>query len=154
MSDLALYTGNSNDEKQYVVFAINKELFGIDIMQVNSIIMMPEITKMPKTPDYIEGIISLRGRIIPIISLHKRMNYGEDVITKDSRVIILNVGEDELIGIIVDTVTEVVAIPANSISDAFTVVDSKDSFISGIGKRDEDLISIIEVDNITEENIA
>ena len=53
--------------------------------------MMPEITKMPKTPDYIEGIISLRGRIIPIISLHKRMNYGDDVITKDSRVIILNV---------------------------------------------------------------
>lgn len=153
MSDLALYYGN-NDDKQYIIFNINEESFGIDIMQVNSIIMMPEITKMPKTPDYIEGIISLRGRIIPIISLHKRMNYGDDVITKDSRVIILNVNEDELLGIIVDSVSEVLALPDNSITDSNTVVESKSSFISGIGKKEEDLISIIEVDNLTEEKTA
>ena len=153
MSDLALYYGN-NDDKQYIIFNINEESFGIDIMDVNSIIMMPEITKMPRTADYLAGIISLRGRIIPVISMHKRMEYGEEVITKDSRVIIRNGNEDELLGIIVDSVSEVLALPDNSITDSNTVVDAKSSFISGIGKTEDSLISIIEVDNLTEEKIA
>ena len=123
-------------------------------MDVNSIIMMPEITKMPRTADYLTGIISLRGRIIPIISLRKRMNYGEDVITKDTRVIILNVNEDELIGIIVDSVSEVLTLPNNSITDSNTVVEAKSSFVSGIGRNEDNLISIIEVDTLTDAKSA
>lgn len=153
MSDLALYCDN-NDDKQYIIFHINNESYGIDIMDVNSIIMMPEITQMPRTAEYFVGIISLRGRVIPVISLHKKMGFGEDVITKDSRVIILNVNEDEHLGIIVDSVSEVLTLPNNSITDSNTVIDAKSSFISGIGKAEDGLISIIEVDNLAEEKIA
>ncbi|MBR5649929.1 chemotaxis protein CheW [Pseudobutyrivibrio sp.] len=150
MSNLVAIREKIVEEKQYIVFSLNEESFGIDISDVNSIIMMPKITSVPMTEDYISGIINLRGRIVPILSMHKRMKRGEDVITKDSRVIILNLEDDKLLGIIVDDVKEVMNISSEEIEEPNEYLKKDDSFISGVGKKDDDLISIFEVNSITD----
>ena len=150
MSNLVAIREKIVEEKQYIVFSLNEESFGIDISDVNSIIMMPKITSVPMTEDYISGIINLRGRIVPILSMHKRMTRGEDVITKDSRVIILNLEDDKLLGIIVDDVKEVMNISSEEIEEPNEYLKKDDSFISGVGKKDDDLISIFEVNSITD----
>ncbi|QFJ55806.1 chemotaxis protein CheW [Pseudobutyrivibrio xylanivorans] len=148
MNDLMVMNKTEDEEKQFIVFRINKEYFGMDIFDINSIIMMPEITKMPKAPEYMQGVINLRGHVVPIMSLRKRMNYGEENITKDSRIIIVNLENDELMGVIVDDVKEVMNIPTSEIVESSPFVKKEDSFISGVGKKDDELISIFEVEKL------
>ncbi len=149
MSDLAIYNGDSSDEKQYIVFRINKEFFGIDIAQINSIILLPKITKVPKMPEYFGGLISLRGSVLPVINLRKKMNLEDKEFDKDTRVIILNVEDDAMIGVIVDEVKEVTNISNEDIKEPSPFLKSEDSLISGVGKKDDQLISIFEVEKIT-----
>ncbi|SFI32713.1 purine-binding chemotaxis protein CheW [Pseudobutyrivibrio sp. OR37] len=153
MSNLVVSNSNAGNEKQYIIFKLNEELYGIDIMKINTIIMMPEITDVPLSPDYVEGMISLRGNVIPIINLHKRFNYGDDNITNNSRIIVFNHTEDDQIGIIVDSVNEVTVIADENIELPSPFVKKEDSFISGVGKQDENLISILDVDLLVDEDI-
>ncbi|MBR5635801.1 MAG: purine-binding chemotaxis protein CheW [Pseudobutyrivibrio sp.] len=154
MSDLAIREMNSAaEEKQYVICNINKEYYGIDITHVNNIIQMPKITMVPKAPECFKGIINLRGEIVPIMSLRRRMNLEDDTLTKDSRIVILNINDDEMIGVVVDGVKEVLSIPTDTIETPADLLKSEDSLIRGIGKKNEDLISIFEIDSILK-NIA
>lgn len=148
MSDVIVTNDTNVDDKQYIIFNINKEFYGIDIMYISSIIMMPEITEVPLAPDYLKGIISLRGRVIPVIDMHKKMNYGEAEITKDTRIIIININETEQVGIIVDSVKEVVIISNDEIEIPSPFVKAEDSFISGVGKKEDCLISIFDIDSL------
>lgn len=150
MSNLIVNDEKNIDDKQYIIFTINKEFYGIDIMYISSIIMMPEITEMPLAPDYLKGIISLRGRVIPVIDMHTRMNYGEESITKDTRVIIFNLNENEQVGIIVDSVKEVINISNNEIEEPSPFVKTEESFISGVGKKDGTLISILDTNTLVD----
>ncbi|WP_028243897.1 chemotaxis protein CheW [Pseudobutyrivibrio ruminis] len=143
---------NSSDEKQYIIFTLNNEFYGIDIIHINTIIMMPEITDVPLSADYIKGMISLRGHIIPVINLHKRMNYGEEVITKDTRIIVFNINENEQVGIVVDTVKEVMVISNEEIEFPSPFMKSEDSFISGVGKKPDMLVSILDINSIVDDN--
>ena len=149
MSDLAIYTGDNSEEKQYIVFRINKELFGIDIAEINSIILLPKITKVPKMPEYFEGLISLRGSVLPVINLRKKMNLEDKEFDKDTRVIILNVEDGAMMGVIVDEVKEVTNFSNDDIKEPSPFLKSEDSLISGVGRKDEQLISIFEVEKIT-----
>jgi purine-binding chemotaxis protein CheW len=142
---------NNSDEKQYIILTLDKQFYGIDIIHINTIIMMPEITDIPLSYDYIKGMISLRGRVIPIINLHKRMNHGEEVITKDTRIIIFNINETEQVGIVVDTVKEVMVISKDEIEYPSPFIKSDESFISGVGKKPDMLISILDINSIVEE---
>ncbi len=148
MNDLTVINTEKNEEKQYVVFLINKEYFGIDISNINSIIQMPNITSVPNGPEYLLGMTNVRDRVIPIVSLHKRMNYGEECVTKDSRVIILNLENDELMGVVVDDVKEVIKIANDEIQDSSPFVKKEESFISGVGRKENNLISIFEVSSL------
>ncbi|SFO23369.1 purine-binding chemotaxis protein CheW [Pseudobutyrivibrio sp. UC1225] len=154
MSDLVIRDNKNIEEKQYIVFTVDNKVYGIDIMHISTIIMMPEITEMPLSADYIRGVINLRGHVIPIISMHKRMNYGEETITKDTRVIVFNINENEQVGIIVDTVREVTVISSEEIENPSPFVNSRDTFISGVGKKDEELISILDVNTIVDTEIV
>lgn len=145
MNELSVINSSETEEKQYIVFLINKEYFGIDIDHINSIIQMPKISMVPNGPEYLLGMTSVRDRVIPIVSLHKKMNYGEENITSESRVIILNLENDEIIGIVVDEVREVTKISSDDIQEASPFVSKEDSFISGVGKKEDNLISIFEV---------
>ncbi len=148
MGELAVINKKNNGDKQYIIFKINNESFGIDITNINTIIQMPKITKMPKMPEYFQGITYLRGRIIPVINLRKRMNYTDEEFTKKNRIIVLNLEDDKLMGIIVDDVKEVMRISQSEIEEPSPLLKKEESFISGVGKKEDNLISIFEVDSL------
>lgn len=151
MNNIIANTTNSSDERQYIIFPLNNEYYGIDINNINTIIMMPEITDVPLAPEYVKGMISLRGHVIPVINLHKRMNYGEEVITKDTRIIVFNINENEQVGIVVDSVKEVMVMSDSEIEYPSPFINQEESFISGVGKKTDMLISILDINSIVDE---
>ena len=151
MNNIIANTTNSSEERQYIIFTLNNEYYGIDIININTIIMMPEITDVPLAPEYVKGMISLRGHVIPVINLHKRMNYGKEVITKDTRIIVFNINENEQVGIVVDSVKEVMVISDSEIEYPSPFIKQEESFISGVGKKPDMLISILDINSIVDE---
>jgi len=89
-----------NDAKQYIVVKIGSEQYGIDISYIDNIVRMQKITRVPKIQTYFKGVINLRGEIVPVMSVRKKMNLDDDVITNASRIIILKLEEKGTIGII------------------------------------------------------
>lgn len=153
MSELAVYNANENESK-YIIFKINKEVYAIDVTSVNNIIQMPKITQVPSSPKYYRGVINLRGEIIPVMSLRRRMNYDDDCFTNSSRIIILNIGEDNLLGIVVDEVNEVLDISSKDIEQPSQFIKNDASVVSGVGKIGDMIISILSVDSMIGERKA
>ncbi|MBZ2174097.1 chemotaxis protein CheW [Schnuerera sp. xch1] len=130
-------------EKQYVVFNLGKEEFGIDIMKVKEIIPYKESTNVPKTPDFIDGIINYRGGVIPIINLKKRFDMNTTEITKETRIIVINL-EDKEIGFVVDQASQTIRLNDDNIEPAPGVISQIDKrFITAIGKIDEERLLIL-----------
>lgn len=140
-----------NDRKQFIVVKIGSEQYGIDISYIDNIVRLQKITRVPKAQSYFKGIINLRGEVVPVMSIRLKMGLEEDVFTNASRIIILKLEQGSL-GIIVDEVKEVVTLGAEEI-DKYTPdsKDEKSAFINGIGKHDDELISLLEINAITEE---
>lgn len=140
---------------QYIVVRIGSEKYGIDIGYVDNIVRMQKITKVPMAQDYFAGIINLRGEIVPVMSIRKKMGLSEDVFTGKSRIIILKVEERGNLGIIVDEVREVITLSEDDIEKVSNGGSShgtpKQSFINGIGKNGEELISLFEINDIISE---
>lgn len=140
---------NMDITNQYVVFTVGKEEYGIPILSVKEIISMPEITHVPEVPDYIPGIINLRGSIIPLYILHKNFSQEIKKIDENSIVIIVQTEFGKTVGFIVDTVSDVVSIsPENQIStpDFNGSIDVK--FVEKIGHIGNRLIIIISIENL------
>ncbi|MBP3199096.1 MAG: chemotaxis protein CheW [Butyrivibrio sp.] len=135
-------------DTKYTIFKINNEFYGIDVNSVNNIIQFPTITNVPGAPNHYRGIINLRGEIVPVMSLKSKLGSGVDTLTQDSRIIILNVEEDKLLGITVDEVKEVLPIPSSEIEKPSPFINSNESIVKGIGKHGDDLISIISANSI------
>ncbi len=154
MADLALFEGQSADKNKYLIFKVNNEFYGIDVAMVNNIIQLPTITMVPSSPKYFKGIINLRGEIVPVMSLRRKMNYSDDTFTKDSRIIILNIGEDKLIGVIVDAVKEVLTISEDEIEPPSPFLKKEESVVKGVGKMGDNLISILDVSSIVSKELA
>lgn len=138
-----------NEVKQYIVVMIGNEQYGIDISYIDNIVRMQKITRVPKVQSYFMGIISLRGEIVPIMSIRRKMALEDDIYTNASRIIILKLEEKGLIGIIVDEVKEVVNLSEDEIEKA----SNKGKFINGIGKHGNELISLLEIGAIVEETV-
>ena len=140
------------ETRQYIVVNIGNEQYGIDIGFVDNIVRMQKITRVPKAQSYFKGIINLRGEIVPVMSIRKKMGLEDDVITDASRIIILKIEEKGLLGIMVDEVCEVVTLNVDEIDkSAINTNSAKDNFINGIGKNEESLISLFEINSIIEE---
>ena len=140
-------------KKQYIVVKIGSEQYGIDISYVDNIVRMQKITRVPKAQTYFKGIINLRGEIVPVMSVRKRMGLDDDVFTNASR-IILKIEQQGALGIIVDEVKEVVTLGADQIDKvAYNKKMDKDTFINGIGKNGEELISLFNINSIIGEEI-
>ena len=137
-----------NDAKQYIVVKIGSEQYGIDISYIDNIVRMQKITRVPKIQTYFKGVINLRGEIVPVMSVRKKMNLDDDVITNASRIIILKLEEK---GIIVDEVKEVVTLCTDEIDKTSGSKDGKAMFINGVGKHGDELISLFEISSIVEE---
>jgi purine-binding chemotaxis protein CheW len=153
VSEMAEYIESTEEtKKQYVVVQIGSEKYGIDIGYVDNIIRMQKITRVPKAQPYFKGIINLRGEIVSVMSIRRKMGLADDVFTNTSRIIILKMEEKSMVGIIVDEVCEVVTLGESQIEPmANSGKSSKDVFIKGIGKKEDTLISLFEIDAIVEE---
>lgn len=139
-----------SETTQYIVIRLGVEQYGIDIKYVDNIVRMQHITRVPKVADYLKGVINLRGEVIPIMSLRLKMDLPEDEFTKATRIIILKLEQHGTIGIIVDEVKEVVTLENDQVEKV--AYDSKDpNFIFGIGKHDDGLISLLDLNVVAQE---
>lgn len=151
MADNVIET-KEKETKQYIVVQIGSERYGIDIGYIDNIVRMQKITRVPKAQTYFKGIINLRGEIVPVMSIRRKMGLEDDVFTNSTRIIILKLEEKGAIGVIVDEVCEVVTLSVEEI-DKSTIKSNtvKDNFINGIGKNGEQLISLFEISAIVDE---
>ncbi len=131
--------------KQYVVFKLDNEEYGLDILRVKTIEKMSSITRVPKTPSYVKGVINLRGEIVPIIDLKSRFSLKETIADYNTRIVIVYV-DDVTVGLIVDSATEVIDIDNNSIEEPpENIGNIEASNIFGIGKLDGRIIILLDV---------
>ena len=138
---------------QYIVIRLGEEQYGIDISYVNNIVRMQRITRVPKVAPYLKGVINLRGEVLPVVSLRLKMGLDEDVFDKATRIIILKTENEGQIGILVDEVKEVVTLSERSIEKiSHDSRSDKANFLSGVGKNNGELISILDLNMITLED--
>ncbi len=132
-------------ERQLVVFDLGSEHFGVNIVAVDGIIKMQEITKVPKVLDFVEGITNLRGSVLPVIDLRKRMRIPTKEATNETRIVVVNM-DGSKIGMIVDAVSEVLTIQEETIEPPPPMVSTVDTaFITGIAKVDQRLIILLDL---------
>ncbi len=140
---------SKNDELvQLVSFMLADEEYGVEVLKVREIIRMPTITKMPNVPQHVEGIINLRGKVIPIISMRRRFNLMESENSNQTRIIIMDVC-GSLTGFIVDSVSEVIRIQSSEIQPPPAMVLSGgigQEFITGVFNHAERLLIIMDID--------
>jgi purine-binding chemotaxis protein CheW len=135
-------------ERQLVLFDLGGEVYGVDIAAVHEIIRMQPITRVPKAPFYVEGVINLRGKVIPVVDMRKRFGLAKVEQTKDNRIVVVD-SSGQNIGIIVDAVTEVLRIPADSVETPSEIITTTDSdYLLGIAKRDETMIILLDLDKV------
>ncbi|MBQ3059765.1 MAG: purine-binding chemotaxis protein CheW [Desulfovibrio sp.] len=133
---------------QLVTFSIGEEEFGVNILKVQEIIRTMEITKVPRAPEFVEGVINLRGKVIPIIDLRRRFGLAPKVHDKNTRIIVIEIN-NIIVGFVVDAVSEVLRIPASTVEPPPPVVAGVDSdYISGVGKLQDRLLIMLDLDKL------
>ena len=134
---------------QYIKIEMGDETFGIDISFVDNIVRMMPITRVPNVPDYIHGVINLRGEIVPIMSLRAKMGLPEVEATKATRIIIIKMDQIGKLGLIVDCVKEVATMEEGQIENL--MYDSKDEtvhYVSAVGKVGDSIISLLDLNTV------
>jgi len=136
------------NERQLILFNLGRGNYGIPIENVFEIKKMEEITVVPKAPKFIEGVINLRGNVIPVVDLRKRFGMEKIDYSKKTKIIIVEIGKRQF-GLIVDSVAEVVTLSNDQVEQSLpTVSGLKAEFINGIGKLNDKLIIILEISRI------
>ena len=137
---------------QYIVIKLGNEQYGIDIRYIDNIVRMQHITRVPKVAGYLKGVINLRGEVIPVMSLRIKMDLSADEITKATRIIILKLEQHGTIGVIVDEEKEVVTLSTDEIEKVtYDAKEERNSFLSGVGKHENELISILDLSAVAME---
>jgi purine-binding chemotaxis protein CheW len=132
---------------KYLTFLLDDEEYGLEILKVREIIGIMDITKVPQTPDFVQGVINLRGKVIPVIDLRTKFGLQRTEYNDQTCIIVVDVGM--LMGIIVDTVQEVHNIPATDIEPPPQLGGSVDtSFILGMGKVKDDVKILLDIDKV------
>jgi len=136
------------EELQLVVFSLGREEFAVEVTQVREIMRMEEITRMPKSPHFVEGIINLRGQIIAVIDLAKRLNIEAQERGGETRIIVVEAGEVK-VGMIVDSVSEVLRVGADALEPSPTIAtDVAAAFLTGVIKHDNRLIILLDLTKV------
>lgn len=135
-------------EKQYVIFKLETEEYGVDIMKVKEISEFKESTKVPNAPYFVDGIINLRGEIIPIINLKKRFRISLGNVNSDTRIIVININ-DKNVGFVVDEASQVLRIKDDEIDVAPEIIAGVErQYITGVGKVGEKIIILLDLEKI------
>ena len=138
------------EDVQVAAFKLLKEEYGVNILNVQEIKVLTDITRVPFAPDYIKGVINLRGSVLPVIDLKRRIGLEDAPYTDATRIIIMKIGEFS-IGMIVDAVTEVLTISGRDINPAKDVSDSTSNrFVNSIGNIDARLIIMLNLEEIVD----
>ncbi|MDQ6761243.1 MAG: chemotaxis protein CheW [Bacteroidota bacterium] len=138
--------------ESYLTFKLDEELFAINVSKVLEILEVKPITKIPKSPSFMKGVINLRGNILPVIDTRNKFCMPQEDFTIDTCIIVLNINsanESLLVGAIVDSVQKVIDIPEEAIQPSLSMgAIYREDFINGIGKIDEDFIMILNIDKV------
>jgi purine-binding chemotaxis protein CheW len=138
----------SKDLFQLVSMNMGEEEFGIDILRVREIIRMVEITRVPNAPHFVEGVINLRGMIIPVVDLRKKFGLKDIQSDKPPRIVVVEIG-DTTVGMIVDTVNQVLRIPRDIIEPPPPIIGGIESeYILGVGKLKDRLLILLDIEKI------
>ena len=155
MSELEFEAGAdiNIDGTQYIVVKIGNEQYGIDIQYIDNIVRNQKITRVPKAQPYFKGVINLRGEIIPVMSIRLRLGLEDDEFTDKTRIIIIKI-DSSTIGVVVDQVKEVVTLSQDNVEKVTRTAsdDAFSNYISGIGKSNDELISLLDIVSLVEES--
>jgi len=136
----------------YLSFKLSEEMFAINVSKVINILEMSHITRVPKAPDYIKGVINLRGTVLPVVDLRIKFGLPEKEANVDTSIIVLNIelnGEPVLVGTLVDAVKEVLELKSEEIAPSPTIGTKYNSgFIDGMWRQDEKFIMILDIDKV------
>lgn len=138
-----------NDELQLVVFKLGSEEFGVEIRNVQEIIRMTNITKIPQASGYIKGVINLRGKIIVVIDLNVILGMAGKEHDGDTRIIVSDIG-DTVMGFVVDSVSEVIRLPEKNVEPAPAAIANKigTEYLRGVGKIDDRLLLLLKLNKV------
>lgn len=136
-------------EYQLVVFSIGNEEFGVEIGQVREIVRLVQITYLPKAPVFIEGVVNLRGQVLAVIDLAKRIGIESNPRTESTRIIVVEV-ESNTVGMIVDAVSEVLRLSSDDVDEVPMLVDTEvpEHYIRGVGKLKDRLLVLLDLNKI------
>ena len=153
VTEIGSKKGATSDELlQLVSFKIGNEEFGVDILKVQEINRMVEITKVPQAPSYVEGVINLRGKVIPIVDLRKRFNLELKEADKNTRIVVVDI-EGSIIGMVVDSVSEVLRLPSDTLEPAPEIVTGVNSeYIKGVAKLEDRLLIFLDLSKAIDVN--
>lgn len=142
-------------EYQLVVFTVGDEEFGVDISQVREIVRLVQITYLPKAPAFIEGVVNLRGQVVAIIDLAKRLGISSKSRGEAARIIIVEIGENT-VGMVVDSVSEVLRLPSENIEEVPSLIETEvpEHYVRGVGKLKERLLVLLDLNKVlTQEEV-
>ncbi len=144
---------HSEELLQLVIFQLGEEEFGLDIMQVQEIIRIPEITRMPHSPDYVKGVINLRGKIITVINLDTRFGMEQKAHDDNSRIIVAELDEN-VVGMVVDSVSEVLRLPSSTMEPVPEIISSKinANYLKGVGKLKDRMLILLDITKVVTED--
>jgi purine-binding chemotaxis protein CheW len=136
----------------YLTFRLEKELFAIDVVQVREILDLCTITKVPCAPEFLKGVINVRGSVVPVVDLRLKFGITKAEKTMDTRIVVMEIlmdGEKIILGAMADSVHEVVELEPSQIEDPPTLgARWRSEFINGIGKRGDEFIIIIDINRV------
>ena len=141
-----------NESRQYLTFKLNEEIFGVDVAQVREILDYVKVTKVPQTPDFMCGVINLRGSVVPVVDMNLKFGMSQVERTVNTCIVVVEVNMDDsttVIGALVDSVQEVFEIEPENIEPAPKIgTKLKTDFIKGMGKQDDSFIIILDIDKV------
>jgi purine-binding chemotaxis protein CheW len=137
----------SGELVQLVSFHVGEEEFGLDILRVQEIIRIQPLTRVPNLPDYIDGVFNLRGRVIPVIGLRRRLGLDKQPADKQTRIVVVDV-HNQTLGFIVDSVSEVLRIDSDTVEPTPRLGKTERDYISGVGKLDSRLLLMIDLEQL------
>ncbi|MDR1856712.1 MAG: chemotaxis protein CheW [Desulfovibrio sp.] len=141
-------TEHDGDLLQLVTFRIGDEEFGVEILAVQEIIRLMQITMVPRAPAFIEGVINLRGKVIPVINMRTRFKMPHKDHTSSTRIVVMEFGQ-KIVGFLVDGVSKVLRIPASTVEEAPPVVSGIGSeYIKGVGRMEDRLLILLDLGNL------
>ena len=147
-----LKTQTDNEVIQWVTFKLSDEVYGINVMQVQEVIRLTEIAPVPGAPDYVMGIVNLRGNVVTVIDTRKRFGLFGKEPDDSTRIVIVEV-DKQVIGILVDSVAEVVNISSSDIETSPNLGEDNESskYIQGVFSKDDDILILIDINKLLSE---